>query len=155
MNISFPEFFSLEKNINESQQEITLTNNRDMLQKIHISVFDTKHLKACKNENFPSELSAIYSQLPNMEATAKAIQEVNAQETYVSEFSYPTINPSIAFTAHGKVLSPCESLTTAKTNVVLIPLKDFLYVITYNADIPLLDEIAKKLEIRDQAQSKD
>jgi hypothetical protein len=121
-----------------------------MLQMIHISAFDTKHLEACKKENFPSELSGIYSKLPDMEEVAKAIQDANAQETSISDLKFTGMDGSIAFTAYGKALSPCESLTTPKTNVVLIPLKDLLYVITYNADVPLLDEIARKLQLLEQ-----
>ncbi len=151
LDISYPEYFSLQKNIPGSINSVTLTNNRSQLEQIKIEPFDAEVLDLCAKDKFPADLRAAYDASPDMKEVAMEVENANAQNTYIEPIAYAKAEDGDrAFVAYGRALTPCGSLTAAKTNVILLPRGIGLYVISYPSDTPILDEIANRLVVRPQ-----
>jgi hypothetical protein len=142
LDIVFPVHFSLDIETNSIPNKMTLRNNLDGAEWIEISAITEEVGSLCSKDNHYLKDSAF-----SPSTLATTIHDANRNETHIEPLDTTIASDGIAFTAYGVALLGCGNIRAAKTNVVLFPSEKILYVISYAADKPILDEIAGKIHL--------
>lgn len=149
LDISYPDYFSLDKDIGLNQADITLTNNYDWSEAITIFAYNKERLEYCKNDTPGNKVdwNSVYIKLPDMNAFSLALKEAN-DSTENTDIPAKSAT-GVIFTSNHQLFLPCFTQEGEPKNVWIMPVSnETIYIITYPVNKPLATEIVNKLNFR-------